>query len=704
MVALSILTPRKTVPDVYEKFVIDAVPERTDLGALQLVTSTSNLDEVRNLVDNALEEMGLSSSERNSRFLLAQLKSLSGRLAIRLANPGGSTGEMIALALVQAQCVQRDEHSEAWLDLTQGFFVPVDEIADLEPISGFVGTGNEMEGHHRADFIHVSAPARGPLEFRFVEVKHRRHLRTARQPELMDGILKQTGDLRRRWNGYYFGISLKPLERAVRRSLLVRILRFYAERAGRHHLLPPALLRLTREIDQLVLKEKYEPVDLPNPDIGYIFCPEHRTGAPELLYTRDAEEARIWLFGPSLLPDERVVYTTEQLSGDSHPEPAESSSVTNVQFESLDKEDGASEERTSAHGNESLLEIAHPTGDVVLGKTIGGDEDVLWNVSIRSNPHLMLVGLPGMGKTTSLVNICSQLADEGITPIVFSYHDDIDTQLQQRLGGINFADYDGLGFNPLRVDGTQSTAHIDVAGTLRDIFSSIFPDLGDLQLEELRKAIKQSYDDAGWHARTSPLEQPSVPRFRAFFEILSSATKPNAGLLARLQELSDYNFFDNAGDRPAVLSDNSPTIIRMHGTSNSMLQNAFASFMFYSLYKEMFRRGVQSKMTHAIVFDEAHRAAKLTLIPQFAKECRKFGIALILASQESKDFSESLYSAVSNYLVLRVAEPDARSLARKVGATADEKRISDRMKALDKYTAVFFAEGRARPTSLRLRS
>jgi DNA phosphorothioation-dependent restriction protein DptH len=50
--------------------------------------------------------MGLSSSERNSRFLLSQLKALSGRLAIRLANPAGRTGEMIALALMQSHCAQ----------------------------------------------------------------------------------------------------------------------------------------------------------------------------------------------------------------------------------------------------------------------------------------------------------------------------------------------------------------------------------------------------------------------------------------------------------------------------------------------------------------------------------------------------------------------------------------------------------------------
>ena len=80
------------------------------------------------------------------------------------------------------------------------------------------------------------------------------------------------------------------------------------------------------------------------------------------------------------------------------------------------------------------------------------------------------------------------------------------------------------------------------------------------------------------------------------------------------------------------------------------MQNAFASFVLYSLYKDMFRRGVQTEITHAIVFDEAHRAARLKLIPQFAKECRKFGLSLTLASQEAKDFQPALFSAVGNYL------------------------------------------------------
>jgi hypothetical protein len=615
---------------------------------------------------------------------------------------------MIALALMQAHCAEYADASGVWLDLTQGFFVPVDEIADLAPVSGLPDPGEGLEGGRRADFIHVRAPARGPLEFRFIEVKHRLHLKTARQLDLLQGMLRQTGDLRRRWDAYFFDDALKPAQRALRRSQLARILRFYADRAARHRLSATACGRLMREIDQLLLKERYQSANLEYPDIGYVFCPEHRSGRPELLYAKGSEDARLWLFGPSLLPDERAAAAESDLA-------PSVMSVVEAPPESSVLVDEVTAAAGSLRPEEAKLPpaVGEPTElapsrdgavDIVLGEAVGGGDDLAWRVSIRANPHLMMVGLPGMGKTTSLINICRQLVNADIAPVIFSYHDDIDTKLAQSLGDINLVDYNGLGFNPLRIDAPQPTSHVDVAGTLRDIFSSIFPDLGDLQLEELRQAIKQSYDDLGWGARSDPTPERSTPPFRAFFDILHAKSKPNLGLLARLQELADYGFFDGAGEQTSLLDERRPTIVRIHGTTNGMLQNAFSSFVLFSLYKDMFRRGVQPRITHAVIFDEAHRAARLKLVPQFAKECRKFGLALVLASQEARDFNESLFSAVGSYLVLRVTETDARTLARKVGTTIDEKRTADRLKALEKYTAMFFGEGRPRPMVVRLSS
>jgi DNA phosphorothioation-dependent restriction protein DptH len=587
-------TPQR-LPNVYERFVIDAVPERADLGAVQLVTSSSNLDAVRDLVDQALGAMGLSSSERNSRFLISQLKALSGRLAIRLANAAGRTEELIALALVQANCAEYGSTDGPWLDLTQGFLVPVDEISDVAPVTG---SAENAESGRRADFVYVRVQGRGPLEFRFVEVKHRQHLRTARQPELLSNILEQTGDLRRRWMAWFFK-DLRPVERALRRSQLARVLRFYAERASRHRLGNKAYDRLHIEIDQLVLKEDYAPADIEKPDVGYIFCPEQRSGRTEPLYATEGNEGKLWLFGPSLLPEEGSI-VPPAVSDDSsdHNKPARETAATESvgsnaaagEVDELPDAAAAGPSPVTVMGGGSSA--SHDPVDVVLGVAAGGSQEVEWRVSIKANPHLLIVGLPGMGKTTCLINICRQLAESGITPIVFSYHDDIDEKLTQVIGPLNLVDYDGLGFNPLRVDGNQSRAYIDVAGTLRDIFGSIFSDLGDIQLEELRRAIKQSYDDLGWGPEGNSDKQVT-PAFRSFFDILSAKAKPNQNLLARLRELADYGFFDGSGERASLLEERRPTIIRVHGTTNGMLQNAFSSFVLYSLYKDMFRRGVQ---------------------------------------------------------------------------------------------------------------
>jgi DNA phosphorothioation-dependent restriction protein DptH len=704
------------LPSVYERFVIDAVPERTDLGALQLVTSSSNLDAVRDLVDRALGDMGLSSSERNSRFLIGQLKALSGRLAIRLANAAGRTEELVALALMQANCAEDGSADGPWLDLSQSFLVPVDEIADAAPVAA--GYLDDAEGGRRADFIHVRVQGRGSLEFRFVEVKHRLHLRTARQAELLSRMLRQTSDLRRRWMSWFFGSDLKPVERAIRMSQLARILHFYAARASRHRLTAKAYERLKDEIDQLLLKEDYSPGEVEKPDIGYIFCPEQRSYRPEPLYAPDGEHGSLWLFGPGLLPEERTVAPLKESYQQSDDQPRKVitedtknalSPLINAPSEASETGNGEAAENTAnaketlplATDHESVPKIAVDPIDIVLGTAAGGSQEIEWRLSIKANPHLLMVGLPGMGKTTCLINICRQLAKAAITPIVFSYHDDIDEKLARVIGPLNLVDYDGLGFNPLRIDSDKPRAHIDVAGTLRDIFGSIFGDLGDLQLEELRQAIKQSYDDLGWDSDGAPAAR-ATPPFRAFFDILNAKHKPNQNLLARLRELADYGFFDGAGERASLLRECRASIIRVHGTTNGMLQNAFSSFVLYSIYKDMFRRGVQAGLTHAIIFDEAHRAARLKLIPQLAKECRKFGLALALASQEAKDFNPALFSAVGNYLILRVTEMDARILARMAGSSDQERRIADRLKGLERYTGLFFGEGRSRPTTISL--
>ena len=697
---------------VYDAYVIDAVPERDDLGCLQMITSTSHLDEVRGLLDQALAFMGLSSSLRNCEFLLGELKALSGRLAMRLASAtteahAKTSGELIALALSRAQCSDPKPGHPCWPSLNEGFFVPLDDVRDLLPVLAQQGE-DEAASNTRADLLYVTAPTRGGLTFRFVEVKYRRHLALARSLDLVEAVSRQASTSRELWLDWYFSQDCSPLVRSLRRSRLARALRFYVDKARRHHLPAEAFRRLSQEINRMVVNPgDYKLTEIAEPNRGYIFCPEFNQAEPERLFPDVSEDTAIFLFGPGALPD--VIQSRPPDSSTQVPVPNEDTqtildAIPSIGPWTTQENDEDTKPIGKLHGEPANPPLVAGKATVVFGKVHGSETQVSWSLDIAGNPHLMIVGLPGMGKTTCLVNLCRQLQSFNITPIVFSYHDDIDSKLAEFFSNLGKSDCQSLGFNPMRVTDQSPLAHVESAGLLRDIFAAIFPELGDLQLETIRTAIKSSYEANGWGPQGNS-ESLQPPPFRAFFQNLQSSGRTDTRtqtLLARLTELDDYLFFNDSPAGQSLLDEKRPVILQIHTTQNAAVQRAYASFAFYRIYQDMFRRGRQDRITHAIIFDEAHKASRLKLIPTMAKECRKYGIALVLASQEAKDFDTSLFSAIANYLILRVTENDAKALARNVAPSDMERRIADRLKQIDKYQALYFCEGRRNPIHINL--
>ena len=704
--------------DIYDAYVIDCVPERQDLGCLQLITSTSNLEEVRNLLDGALDQMGLSRSRRNAEFLMEHLKALSGRLAIRLTGQKAPTSELIALAVCHANCWQVPEHSDCWVSLENGFIVPVDDVRDLLPPLA-AQESNQDEKESRPDLIYVSAAPRKGLLFRFIEVKYRRHLRAARTPEVLQAIGKQVESLRKRWDEWYGHEGACPSFRAMRRAKLARVLHFYADKAQRHYLPQEQYEVIASEIDRMIEKGgDYSFAGMQEGDRGWVFCPEY-AGASPLEISPAGWDTRIFLFGPGLLPDSD--FRRESIVRPPEGGERRTTGPSALQTDEGQEPEGGLDcvEQAAAVPSDTSLEKIASSGDdtesavdavpsVCFGMDVLTGAEVQWPLTVKGNPHLLVAGLPGMGKTTCLLNLCKQMVAAGIRPIVFSYHQDIDERLEHLVASVRFIDFHGLGFNPLQVvDRESRMAYLDVAGALRDIFVAIFPELGDIQGERIRRAIKDSFIEAGWDDPNAVLAEMQEPEFKRFVEILRNDPQPDRGLrtlLARLEELMDYGFFNLQESHESLWESEQPIVIRIHTTQNDNLQKAFASLVFYGLYKDMFRRGIQDRITHAVVFDEAHRAAGLKLIPTMAKECRKYGISLVLASQEAKDFNVSLFSAIANYLVLRLTEVDTKVLVRNVASSQQERVLIDKIKQMDRFKALYFCEGKSRPSPVGLMS
>jgi len=93
-----------------------------------------------------------------------------------------------------------------------------------------------------------------------------------------------------------------------------------------------------------------------------------------------------------------------------------------------------------------------------------------------------------------------------------------------------------------------------------------------------------------------------------------------------------------------------------------------------------------------VVFDEAHRVAKLKLIPKMMQECRKYGILFILSSQRVEDFDQGVLDSAGNHLYLRVNHPDARRLAAYLGNSAGASDSISKLQNLPKYHALFRSE------------
>jgi hypothetical protein len=116
------------------------------------------------------------------------------------------------------------------------------------------------------------------------------------------------------------------------------------------------------------------------------------------------------------------------------------------------------------------------------------------------------------------------------------------------------------------------------------------------------------------------------------------------------------------------------------------------SFFLQRLYREMFGRAEVQQLRNAVIFDEAHRVARLALMPKMMQECRKYGILFVLSSQRIEDFNQGVLDSAGNHLYLRVNHPDARRLASYLAAGGGAGGIAQKLQKLHKYDALYRSE------------
>jgi DNA phosphorothioation-dependent restriction protein DptH len=678
-------------------YLIDHSPEFVDGIGHRLVVSTTHRGEVEEILDRAMGDLGFSALEDSVGQVLDHLKTVSGRLALRIVGDDNRAREAVSLGVVVALLRARGH-------LENTVVVPVDAHPEL---FGVAARTPDAGPRRRCDLILFRAHGRG-LAATFVEVKARA---AGRSRELMLQMVDQMAATEEVFRDLFF----RPegdvrLDHVLQRSRLASILRFYTDRAERHGLItePAELERLEAAVGRLTTAVPELKTDRHGYIINLAAAPEpaHHVeqGTIELVTARDIVDQ-----GLTLVPNESVVVSndrspkSEQEPGNEQPgvsEPLEAAPQSVEGGESVivapwDEEtvDGRKERTVSRDDDRraaedplpyqaehaesgsavpdvlerSIDDSASESGtvevEIELGVVSGDQDPVVWRPSVRGSPHLFVLGIPGQGKSWTVTRLLQELSSQDVPAIVFDFHGQFGDPSNHfvRLSRPRVVDVgEGLPFSPFEADprrtggGWQSDCW-EVA----EIFEYVCS-LGDIQRDAVYEALRDAYEARGFGRSEDP-ELPTISEVRAQLEEIE-ATKRTKNLVSRTRPLLEFGLFSDDVEKSWDLLEaiSGGLVFDVHGLRLETLQLAAGAFVLRKLYKDMFHWGEADRLRCVIVLDEAHRLAKDVTLPKIMKEGRKFGVGVVVASQGLNDFHPDVLGNAGSKVVFRTNHPNSR--------------------------------------------
>jgi len=327
---------------------------------------------------------------------------------------------------------------------------------------------------------------------------------------------------------------------------------------------------------------------------------------------------------------------------------------------------------------------------ILLGSDAETGEEVSWNPDPSSgsaNPHVLILGESGFGKTYTIASLSAELAQENVVSVVFDYGQGFSpsTLPPEFVAATNplelHAGRDGVDINPLQLFPSDMHGPVNVAQRVADTFARVYTRMGVQQHAVIRQAVLDVMADADITPDAPDSWTSDLPAFANVQAKLqsyaSNPLKPQARFAAsaasHISTVFVFNTFRHSGEKLAwpdlLQSDNRAVIIQLKGLEHS-LERAVTEFLLWNLIGFIEALG-PGPLRCFVILDEAH---KLSFDPgspveKLLREGRKFGLGLILASQQPEDFSPVAFANTATKIVFQVGDERStisRQLHRKI--------------------------------------
>lgn len=689
-------------------YLIDYNPEFLDGIGHRLIISTFWLSEIEGIISDGLKKMGIPGTGFHATQILDVLKSISGRLALKLINNPKDAKEIIGLALTRL--ILQDNG-----DLKTGILIPVDSHIDLFADHKRTSDDDSLR-LQRSDLIHISAK-NGNLIFRLIEVKYRSSAGGAGEDAILkDAIASKNEDTQKVFRTRFVPRADKDrLDRELQNKELANLLRFYMDRSRRHGLLEntpegtTALLEAIRKVENGKFDLTFEKAGFIYHTAGLSKLADAYKGNDVFIVGRDRilellgmeEEPPDSPSGlaesppPSLsstrsepVTETAATATTQSSPKDSKPEHAPAPEATQMQPESSDLVSVATKPMPPAPSAYNL--------HLPLGKNTDNGKQVFWDPIITTpkkltNQHLLIVGKSGAGKTQTASAFLWQLTKAGVPSIIFDFQGEYISRNLTNAEGKTFLECtgakvldaaDGINVNPLEIPldphSGKKQSYVKVVYQVANSLAKIFG-LGDIQHAILRDAINQAFVAAGFAPNNKETWQRPAPNFSAVWAILKHMEEEIGGnvrnLNLRVQPLFETGVFLENPDPQgfeAVLEETH--ILRLSNLATPELMVAVSRFALQKIYSDMLAKGPTHEMRVFAVVDEAHKLSYEETLTELIREARKYGVGVLLASQSVKDFDRVVFDMVGTKISLQLEGDDAKVMAENLGLVDKQER------------------------------
>jgi DNA phosphorothioation-dependent restriction protein DptH len=345
---------------------------------------------------------------------------------------------------------------------------------------------------------------------------------------------------------------------------------------------------------------------------------------------------------------------------------------------------------------------------IPLGTDLDNGQPINWDPHKSANPHVLIVGESGYGKTYTASCLISELAHSSVPSIVFDYGQgfslrDAPSEFREWARPIEFhLSRDGIGINPLQIFPVDLHGPATVAQRIADTFGRVYPRIGIQQHAVLRRAVLDLLADHGISADDPRTWKQSPPPFRGLEKKLSDYASGNNISTRRAASsagthVSTLFFFDTFRHTSQVLSwpdligSRGQVWILQLGGLESSVERAVTEFLLWSLIRHLEVIGPGPLRCFAVL-DEAHKLSfgAGSPVEKILREGRKFGLGVILASQQSADFSQVAFANTATKIVFQVDDQSgsvARHLHRKAGNSQSYDYISSMISKLPRGCA-----------------